>query len=75
MTRQTLALKGLVSSVEAQKEADVNSAIVADARNLIQTIKDGRSKEKPCSYAVLCFSALWRHCFGKLKFKKLLQKP
>ena len=44
-TRQTLALKGLVSSVEAKKEADVNSAIVADTRNLIQTIKDGWSKD------------------------------
>jgi len=58
VTRQTLALKGLVSSVEAQKEADVNSAIVADARNLIQTIKDGRSKDSraamQCCVSLLC---------------------
>ena len=57
-TRQTLALKGLVSSVETKKEADVNSAIVADARNLIQTIKDGRSKDSraamQCCVSLLC---------------------
>ena len=57
-TRQTLALKGLVSSEEAKIEADVNSAIVADARNLIQTIKDGRSKDyraaMQCCVSLLC---------------------
>ena len=62
-TRQTLALKGLVSSVEAKKEADVNSAIVADAHNLIQTIKDGRSKDS-CA-AMQCLSTLWRQCCEK----------
>ena len=55
-TRQTLALKGLVSSEEAKKEADVNSAIVADACNLIQTIKDGRSKD--CRAAMQCCVSL-----------------
>ena len=57
-TRQTLALKGLVLSVEAKKEANVHSAIVADARNLIQTIKDGRSKDSraamQCCVSLLC---------------------
>lgn len=57
VTRQTVALKGLVSSVEAQKEADVNSAIVADARNLIQTIKDGQSKDS-CAAMQCCVSLL-----------------
>ena len=57
-TRQTLALKDLVSSVEAKKEADVHSAIVADACNLIRTIKDGRSKDSraamQCCVSLLC---------------------
>ena len=57
-TCQTLALKGLVSSVEAKKEANVHTAIVADARNLIQTFIDGRSKDSrgamQCCVSLLC---------------------
>ena len=57
-TRQTLALQGVVSSAEEQKRANINSVIVADARSLIQKIKDGRSKDSraamQCCASLLC---------------------
>ena len=57
-THQMLSSQGLVSSDEAEKEAKVNSAIVADARSLIQTLKDGRSKDSQaamqCCVCLLC---------------------
>ena len=47
-----------MSSAEAQKEASINKAIVANAHSLIHKIKDGRSRDSraamQCCVSVLC---------------------
>lgn len=57
-TRQTLTLHGLILSPEEQKQSEINQAIVKDARSLITSLKDGRSKDSraamQCCTSLLC---------------------
>ena len=57
-TRQTLTLHGLLLSPEEQKQSEINQAIVKDARSLITSLKDGRSKDSraamQCCTSLLC---------------------
>ena len=57
-TRQALMLHGLILSPEEQKQSEINQAIVKDARSLITSLKDGRSKDSRagmlCCTSLLC---------------------
>ena len=68
-TRQTLTLHGLILSPEEQKQSEINQAIVKDARSLVTSLKDGRSKDS-CAAMQCCTSLL---C-GKTVTEKKIQK-
>lgn len=60
-TRDHLSAKGLITMSEAQKQAEINQAIVSDVKYLLTAVKGACSKES-CSNALCHIFTLWREC-------------